>query len=122
MNKLNRPTALSLGAIALIFGAIGPWIAVLGLINGGPSNDTETAIVVFGGIVLVIGSALTGIAMRGVSILIGVAILLESLNTLRQVIHAHDSAVVSPGWGLYLSIVAGLFLIASTWVAKGKSL
>lgn len=118
--KLNRPTALSLAAIALILGAIGPWITVLGVINMGPTNSTELAIVVFGSVALLIVSAVTGRFMRPVSILAGLAVLGESLNTLGKLISndGEFSGLVTTGWGLYLSILAGLFLVVSTWVAK----
>jgi hypothetical protein len=125
MNNLNRPTALSLGAIALIVGAIGPWISVFGgLINGGPMNDTETALIVFGGIALVIGSALTRFQMRILSVLVGFGVMAEVGYTWSKINEANSSAfgsIVNPGWGLYLTAVAGLYLVASTWVAQKAS-
>lgn len=126
MRNLNRPTALAAAAIALIIGAVGPWISVLGLFSGGPTNSTEVAIVVFGGITFVILSALTGRFMRPVSILVAVGILAEAINVFVKIQQANDDSelgsLVTPGWGLYLSIVACLFLIGSTWIAKKETL
>jgi hypothetical protein len=125
MNKLNRPTALSLGAIALIVGAIGPWISVFGgLLSGGPMNDTETALIVFGGIALVIGSAVTQFQMRILSILVGIGVMFEVGYTWSKIHEANGTtfgSIVNPGWGLYLTAIAGLYLVASTWVAQKAS-
>lgn len=125
MRNLNRPTALVAAAIALVVGAVGPWISVLGLFNGGPTNSTEVGIVVFGGIALTIASALSGRFMRPISIVVAIAILAEAVNVLVSVHKANTGefgSLVSPGWGLYLSILACLFLVASTWVAKKEEL
>jgi hypothetical protein len=121
MKKLNCPTALSIAAIGLIFGAIGPWITVLGFINGGPTNSTEVGLIVFGGIGLVICSAFSGRFMRTVSILVGVLILIEAGHVFYEMHHANGSdigSLVTPGWGLYLTVIACLWLIASTFVVK----
>lgn len=123
MNTFSRNSALALGAVILAFGAIGPWITFLGVINGGPANLLEVGLVVFGGIGLVALSALTGRYMRPVSILVGVGILIEAGYVWFVLSEAQSSEVgglVSPGWGLYLSILASLYLIASTWIAKKR--
>lgn len=118
MLKITRNNALAMSAVALIFGAIGPWISVLGLISGGPANSLEVGLVVFGGIGLVILSALTSRFMRPVSIIVGALILLEAGHVWYEVSNVGDSEWVSIGWGLYLSILAALFLIASTFLTK----
>lgn len=121
MKKLNCPTALAIGVIGLIFGAIGPWITVLGFINGGPTNSTEVGLVVFGGIGLVICSMLSARFMRTASILVGVIILVEAVHVFYEMRNANGSdlgSLVSPGWGLYLTVLACLWLIASTFVVK----
>lgn len=120
--KLNRPTALSLAAIGLCLSAVGPWITVFGVLSLGPDNSTELAIVVFGGIALLIASALSGRFMRSISILVGLAILGEALNTFVRLSLHHDEldGLVTTGWGLYLSILIGLFLVASSWIIKQK--
>lgn len=118
--KLNRPTALAIGAIALSIAAIGPWISFFGL-GGGPSDFLEVGLVVFGGLGLVIISALTGRLMRPVSIFVGVAVLAEVGYVWFALSESDTNPFVTPGWGLYLSIATGLFLIASTWVAKKKA-
>jgi hypothetical protein len=120
MKTLNRPTALIVAAIGLMIGAIGPWVTVLGIISAGPSNFTEVALVVFGGIGLVVCSAISGRYMRPVSILVGVLILVEIVNVWFRLGEGNTNDLVNPGWGLFLSTFAALFLIASTFVAKQK--
>ena len=116
--KLNRPTALTIGAIALIFGALGPWISFLGVINAGPMNFTEVAIIIFAGIGLVIASALTSRYMRIVSIFVGLVVLSQVTYVWFHLSEATTNDLVQPGWGLFLSTLAGLYLIGSTWVAR----
>jgi hypothetical protein len=122
MKNLNRPTALALAATALLIGAIGPWVTILGLIGAGPTTFTEVWTVVFGAIAVVIASALTGRYMRPVSIVAGVAILSEVsyvwFHLSKDGANELGRSLVQPGWGLYLTTLAALFLIASTWVAK----
>jgi hypothetical protein len=72
MKKLNCPTAITIGAVALILGAIGPWVTVLGLFGGGPTNSFDVGLIVFGGIGLLLCSAFSGRFMRTMSILISV--------------------------------------------------
>jgi hypothetical protein len=120
-NKFNTPTAITIGAVALILGAIGPWVTVLGLFGGGPTNSFEVGLIVFGGIGLLLCSAFSGRFMRTMSILISVLILIETANVFYEVRNANDSelgSLVSPGWGLYLTVLACLWLIASTFVFK----
>jgi hypothetical protein len=121
MSKLNRPTALAIGAVALIVGLISPWITVLGIISAGPTNFTEVWIVMIVGIALVIASALTGKFMRLVSIVVGVAVLSEVGYVWFHLSEAQTNDLVQPGWGLFLSTLAGLFLVASTWVARQRA-
>lgn len=120
MKTFNRSTGLIFGAIALILGAIGPWISVLGFIGGGPANSLEVGLIVFGGIALIIISALFGRFMRTVSIVVGVLVLAEVVNVFININSANSDndlgSLVSPGWGLYFSAVAGLYLVASTFI------
>lgn len=118
MLKISRNNLLIAAAVTLVFGAIGPWITVLGFIGGGPSNSLEVGLVVFGGIALVVASALSGRWMRPISIVVGLAVLAETIHVLVEINKVSDSDLVQTGWGLYLSILAALFLVASTWVAK----
>lgn len=115
--KLNRPTALSLAAIALIISAIGPWISFFGL-TAGPSNFLEVALVIFGGIGLLILSAFTGYGMRTVAIVVGVAVLGQVGYVWFVLSESSTNEFVTPGWGLYLSILVGLFLVTSPWFVK----
>jgi len=116
--KLNRPTALTIGAIALIFGALGPWISFLGVISAGPMNFTEVAVAIFTGIGLVIASAVSGLYMRIVSIFVGLVVLSQVAYVWFHLSEAGVNDLVQPGWGLFLSTLAGLYLISSTWVAR----
>lgn len=122
MKNLNRPTALALAATALLIGAVGPWVTVLGLIGAGPTTFTEVWTVVFSAIAVVIASALTGRYMRTVSIVAGVAILSEVAYVWFHLATEGASelgrGLVQPGWGLYLTTFAALFLVVSTFVVK----
>lgn len=118
MLNINRPTALAIGAVALIVGAIGPWITVLGVIGVGPLNFVEVAITVFACIGVVILSAFTGRYMRTASIAAGVVILSQVAYVWFHLSEADTSPLVQPGWGLFLSAFVALYLISSTWVAK----
>lgn len=120
MKNFNRPTALAVSAIALLVGSVGPWVTLLGIASAGPTNSLEVALVVFGGIGLVILSALTSRYMRTVSIVVALIILAEAINSLTK-IYSVDADVrdwVAPGWGLYLTILTCVFLAASTWIAR----
>lgn len=121
MNKLTRTNALALGALALLISAMGPWVTVFGgLFSAGPTNSTEPALIVFGGLGLVILSAITGKYMRPVSIVVGVLVLAEAANVFVRMSTDTDSELVSPGWGLYLTVLSSLFLIVSTFITKDK--
>lgn len=121
LTNLNRPTALIIGAVAMIIGVVSPWITVFGVITAGPTNFAQVGLVLFGGIALVIVSALTGRYMRAASIIAGVIVLSEVVYVwfgLSENSKEGVGELVSPGWGLYFSTLAGLFLVASTWIAK----
>ena len=122
---MNRNTRIALGAgvLALLAGAVGPWATVLGAINIGPTNSAEVSAVVFGGALILVLSAAFGRAMRTASIVVGVAAVAEVVYAFVRIEQVKNDAgdwgaLVSPGWGLYLSGLAGLYLIASTWIVK----
>ena len=123
MNR-NPRLAVGAGALALLIGAFGPWVSLLGVLHVGPTSSAEVSIVVFGGAALVALAAILGRALRSASITVGVAALAEAVYALVRIEQAKSHAgewgsLISPGWGLYLTIIAGLFLIASTWLARG---
>lgn len=120
MKNLTINNLLAFCAVALLFGSMGPWITFLGAINGGPANFLEVGLVVFGGIGLVVLSALTGKAMRSVSIFVGALILAEVVYVWFVLSEADTNELVSPGWGLFVSGVTAVLLIASTWVTKKR--
>lgn len=115
--KFTRSNAFIISAIALIVGAIGPWVTVLGLVNLGPTHSLEIGLIVFGGAGLIALSGLTGKFTRPASIIVGALVLAEAVNTLSKVGDL-DEDLVSPGWGLYLSMLTAVFLIASTFIIK----
>jgi hypothetical protein len=126
---LNRNTrvALGAGALALAAGAIGPWVTALGIFSIGPTANTEITVVVLGGVALVAFAALLNRWMRAVSILSGGLALAEAVYALVRIEQAKSDAgefggLISPGWGLYLTVIAGIFLVASTWLARLPSL
>lgn len=121
MLNINRPTALTIGAIVMLVGAIGPWITVLGLIGAGPLNFIEVAAVVFGSLGILITSALTARFMRPISILVGLVVLSQVAYVWFHLSEANTNELVQPGWGLFVSTAAALYLIASTWVAQKPS-
>jgi hypothetical protein len=121
MNRKNKRIALGIGAVALLAGAVGPWASVLGAISVGPTANTEITIVVFGGIALVALAAATNRALRVASMLTGGLAIAEAVYALVRIEQVKSDAgefggLISPGWGLYLTILAGLYLLASTWI------
>jgi hypothetical protein len=61
--------------------------------------------------------------MRAASITVGGLALAEVGYAFAKITEAKSEAgelgaLVAPGWGLYLSGLVGLYLIASTWIAK----
>ena len=120
---MHTRIALGAGTLALLIGALGPWATFLGAINIGPMTSVEISIVVLGGVALVALSALTGRNMRLASISIGVLAVIETVYAIvriQQVKAEADEwgALITPGWGLYLTVIVGVFLIASTWLVR----
>jgi hypothetical protein len=99
---------------------------VLGVLHVGPTSNAEISIVVFGGAALLALAAILGRAMRPASIVIGIAALAEATHALVRIEQAKSQAaewgsLISPGWGLYITILAGLYLIASTWLVRHRT-
>ena len=120
---MNARHALGGGALALLIGAFGPWASVFGAISIGPTANAEISFVVFGGAALVALSAITGRGTRRASIVVGLLALSEAIYALVKIQQAKSDAgewgaLLQPGWGLYLTIIAGFFLVISTWIAK----
>ena len=118
----NQCITLGALALALAAGAIGPWASVFGLISIGPTASAEVSLVVFGGIAVLVASAATGRRLRAASITIGILALAEAGYALVKVVGIRNDnefgQLVQPGWGLYLTIIAAIALIASTFVVK----
>jgi hypothetical protein len=123
---VNRNTRIALGAgvAALAAGAVGPWVTAFGgIISLGPTASAETSLVVFGGIAAVALAALVNRWMRAASIVAGVLAVAEAIYALVKIEQAKSDAgefgaLISPGWGLYLTIIAGTYLVGSTWIAR----
>lgn len=123
---MNIRTALLIGVAALIIGAIGPWATALGVISIGPTASTEWSVVVFGGIAVIAFSAISLRASRALSIIVGVLAMTEAIVALVRIQQAKSDAgefgnLFQPGWGLYLTILAGAYLIASTFIVQRMS-
>jgi hypothetical protein len=123
--NIDRRIAVGGGAVALLIGAFGPWVSLLGVLHVGPTSNAEDTIVLFGGAALLALAAILGRALRSASIIIGIAALAEAVYALVRIEHAKSQAgqwgsLIAPGWGLYLTIIAALFLIASTWLARRR--
>jgi hypothetical protein len=123
--NINPRIAVGAGALALLIGAFGPWVSLLGVLHVGPTNSAEVSIVVFGGAALLALAAAVGRAMRPASIVIGIAAMAEAIYALVRIEQAKSRAgefgsLIAPGWGLYLTIIAGLYLVASTWLARRR--
>jgi hypothetical protein len=68
-------------------------------------------------------SALTGRHMRLASISIGVLAVIETVYAIVRIPQLKAEAdewgaLIAPGWGLYLTVIVGVFLIASTWLVR----
>jgi hypothetical protein len=124
---MNTRIALVIGALALLAGAVGPWATVLGALHIGPTANVEISIVVFGGAALVLLAAALNRGLRVASIAIGVAAVAETVYAFVRIEQAKSEAgewgaLISPGWGLFLTVIAGAFLVASTWIVKRQPL
>jgi hypothetical protein len=120
---MNTRIALGAGTLALLIGALGPWATFLGAINIGPTSSVEISIVVLGGVALVALSALTGRNMRLASVSVGVLAVIETVFAIVRIHQVNAEAdewgaLIAPGWGLYLTVIVGVFLIASTWLVR----
>jgi hypothetical protein len=121
----NTRIAVGVGALALLIGGLGPWATALGIVSISATQNAEVAAVVFGGAAISAVAAITGRSLRGTSITVGVLALSEAVYRLVSIENAKSQAgefggLISPGWGLYLTIVATVFLIASTFLVSGQ--
>jgi hypothetical protein len=111
----NHRFAIGAGVLALLVGAVGPWVSVLGgVVELGPTSNVEISLVVFGGPALLLLSMFLGRATRLATIAVGVLALGEVAYVMVRIQQAKSEmgewgALVSPGWGLYL---------ASTWIVR----
>ena len=123
----NQRIAIGAGALALAAAAVGPWVSVMGALSVGPTANTEVTIVVFGGIAVLVLAALMAKAMRPATIVVGLAAVAESVYALVKIQQIKSDAgewgaLIQPGWGLYLTIVVGVFLVISTWIVRERQL
>jgi hypothetical protein len=119
----NHRIALAAGALALLIGGVGPWATALGVVSIGPSSSGEVSAIVFGGAAFVVLAAALGHKLRVVSIIVGTAAVIEAVYAMVRVQQIKNEAgefgsLISPGWGLFVTALAGAFLVVSTFVVK----
>ena len=67
--NIDRRIAVGAGALALLIGALGPWVSLLGVLHVGPTSNAEDTIVLFGGaalagpIAVMVGWLVVGLAL-----------------------------------------------------------
>lgn len=118
MINMNRPTGVAIGAVLLCVSAIAPWLTFAGVVNAGPTDFTEVAVVFFVALGLLVLSVLTGYFLRPISVIVGVIVLLDVAYVWFHLSEHDTSPLVNPGWGMFFAIASALYLIASTWLAK----
>ena len=121
----NQRIALGAGALGLLAGAVGPWVTALGVVSIGPTANVEISIVVFGGVLMLALCAFLGKKLRHASMVVGGLALLETVYVLFQLADARSEAgewgaLISPGWGLFLTMIVSAFMIVSTFVVKRR--
>jgi hypothetical protein len=115
--------ALGIGAVALLIATLGPWVNVFGgLVSVGPTVNAEIAIVTFGGIASIAAIAYwrpLALWARIVVGVLGLAVVAEAAWALSQISDLKSEAgdwgaeLVTPGWGVYLAVITGLYLIGA---------
>jgi hypothetical protein len=118
--------ALIVGAVALLIGAVGPWATVLGALSVSPLSQPDEWTAAIGvALLLIVVAVIWPKIMRRMSIVAGIAAIGQGVYSLVTILQAKSDSdwgsLVAPGWGLYLTIIAGLYLIASTFVVKRQA-
>jgi hypothetical protein len=121
----NLRIAAGAGTVALLAGAVGPWVTAFGALSFGPTANAEVSVVVFGGIVMLALAVYLAKALRLTTMAVGGLALAEAVYVLVRISQAKADAdefgaLISPGWGLFLTMIASVFLIVSTFVVKGR--
>ena len=121
----NQRIATGAGAVALLAGAVGPWVTAFGALSLGPTANAETSIVVFGGIVALAIAVYLAKALRVTTMVVGTLALAEAVYVLVKIAQIKADAdewgaLISPGWGMFLTMIASAFLIVSTFVVKRR--
>lgn len=118
MINMSRPTGVAIGAFLLCVCAIAPWITFAGVVNAGPTDFTEVAVVFFGALGLLLISIITGRYMRPISVIVGSLVLLDVAYVWFHISEHATNPLVGPAWGMFFTIASGLYIIASTWLAR----
>lgn len=123
----NRSLMLPLAAIALIvIGAFGPWVTVDGLAEVNESGLESDGVITLA--LALIAGALLAIyrnrMTRGVKIGIGICAVLALVISIIDVLDVTGTEVLgiepSVGWGLWLTLVGSILLVAGTVMASLK--
>jgi hypothetical protein len=119
----NTRIALIVGAAALLIGAVGPWATLLGALSVSPLSQPDEWTAVIGvALLLIVVAVISPKIRRRMSIVAGIAAIGQGVYSLVTILQAKSDSdwgsLVAPGWGLYLTIITGVYLIASTFIVK----
>ncbi len=124
------------GAAGLLLGAVGPWVSVLGgVFNVGPTSNMELTLVTFGGAALVAGAGFfrpEATWTRRVIVALGAVTIAEVVYAVVKIQQAKSDLaaeagdffgsevgnLITPGWGLYVTGLVGLYLVVSPYVLR----
>lgn len=126
------------GGAGLVLGAVGPWVFALGgVFKVGPTANLELTLIMFGGAALVAAVGFFRPAAnwaRRVIVGLGILAILEvvwafvKIQELKSDLASEagdffgDAAgnLISPGWGLYVTALVGLYLIVAPYVLRKR--
>lgn len=111
-----------IASIAIVIGAIGPWETTFLADIAGTKGDGRLTL-----ILAILGGALVLIALSGsrwyilasvlgiVCAVVGIRDLIV-VNNSTQTLFGHKVALIKPGWGLWLTVVASVVFAVSAWL------
>ncbi len=108
----------ALAAVAMVVGGLGPWATTLGFSANGTEGD-GWVVIAAGGVVAVgmVSTHRRSFAGKGTVVsllLVGGTVAAMSVYDINHIASGYDGAysqgVLNPGWGLYMSLVAGVAL------------
>ncbi len=110
-------------AILMIVGAFGPWVTALGILTVHGTDGGRDGWILVGAGVAAAALLLSkrSAVLVGCAGLIGAAASIYDLVGISKVApdgFLHDA--VSPGWGIYVCVIASVSLIAASFVARSR--